>query len=198
MPNAMPGAVTPSAGCLLGSVRRGGGLGGWIVRPLKVVFYPCLVDLMVKSGPMPPIDAPSPLSPDPKPDPSQAGKSAPRWVLWMSRVSWFIAALPAALVAVNVIYALHLRLLIGHRPGATMDDPDTVLFRLNGYVLFLVLYLVMLGIPLWPFLGAIQAFFGAKFRWTVLKQGLAIVGFLGLLILMARYDPSGYFTWLMD
>ena len=122
--------------------------------------------------------------------------------LWRSRVArlgWVFASGPAALLAVVLLHALHVRTYLGRWPVVYRDNPETLLLRIHeeGF-LVPALYGSLFGVPLWLLSGALLAAAGLL-RWRVFRDqlGLMLAGIVGV-ILLVTLDPTGYVQWFLD
>lgn len=122
--------------------------------------------------------------------------------LWRSRTArlgWVFASGPAALLAVVLLHALHVRFHLGRWPVVYRDNPETLLLRLHEEC-FLVpaLYASLFGVPFWLPTGVILAAAGVL-RWRVFRDqvGLILAGIAGV-ILLVTLDPTGYVEWFLD
>ena len=90
--------------------------------------------------------------------------------LWRTRVvrlGWVLASGPAALLAVLLLHALHVRAYLGRWPVVYRDNSDTLLLRIHEYGLLVpAVWGSLFGVPLWLLGGTILAAAGLL-RWQV-------------------------------
>jgi len=123
--------------------------------------------------------------------------------LWRSRgarLGWILAGGPAALLAVALLHALHLRIYLGRWPVVYRDNnPETLLLRIHecGF-LVPALYGSFFGVPVWLLIGAILVA-TRLLEWRVFRKqiGLMLAGIVGVILFVAL-DPSGYVEWFLD
>ena len=114
------------------------------------------------------------------------------------RVGWAIAASPAALLALLLLHAVHVRLVLGRWPRVYQDNPDTLLLRLHESVLVPFFIVTFSGVLLWGALSAVVALLLPSARVTILRQACVIGVAVLLLVLFWNLDTTGYIAWLAD
>jgi hypothetical protein len=111
---------------------------------------------------------------------------------------WLLALVPAGWMAVFGSFVLRARLALGHWPTPYHPDPKDLGFDVHYAG-------VLVGMPL--MFAAIASLAGLLLLSYLRPQdddaspgAAALVGVLSLLtlIVVARYDPIGLFTWLAD
>lgn len=130
---------------------------------------------------------------------SCADEPPPRVRMAFRLVGWAIAATPSLFVMVQLLHAVHLRLLLGRWPVVYRDNPESALLRVHeDGLLFPVFYAGFFGVPMWAALSAVVAVLLPSARPTIGRQaGLVCLGLFAL-ALFWTFDPTGYVEWFLD
>ena len=117
----------------------------------------------------------------------------------LHRAGWAIAATPFLFVIVQVLHAVHLRLLLGRWPMVYRDNPESFLLRVHEYgVLFPLFYAGFFGVPMWAALSVVVAVLLPSARRTIGRQAALVSLGIIVLALFWKFDPTGYVEWFLD
>jgi hypothetical protein len=119
--------------------------------------------------------------------------------LIVARVGWILASGPAALLGAVLLHALHVRVYLERWPVVYKDCPETLALQLHEYALIVpAFYVSLFGVPLSVSSGAVFASIGLL-RWRAFlgQLSLIIAGIVGI-VLLVKFDATGYVEWFLD
>jgi hypothetical protein len=114
------------------------------------------------------------------------------------RLGWGTAASPVCLLLLQLLHALHLRLLLGRWPRVYRDNPDNYFLRIHDAALHLLFIATVCSVTFWVALSLIGPLLLPSAHGTILRQaGLMALRVLSP-VLVWNLDPTAYILWLAD